>query len=73
MTPLAKALLAAIGALALGCTVSRLGTLETLPTGPVIPGTDSVKRCQSRHLIMCREGGGHSEVLTLLSSFCVVF
>jgi hypothetical protein len=43
MTPLAKALLGAIGTVALSCTVSRQGTLETLPTGPVIPVTVSVE------------------------------
>ncbi len=37
------ALLGVIAAVALGCTVSRQGTLETLPAGPVIPVTVSVE------------------------------
>ncbi len=43
MTRPARTLLGAAGVLALGCTVSREGTLETLPTGTVIPVTVSVE------------------------------
>ena len=37
------ALMGGVAALALGCTVAREGTLETLPSGPVIPVTVSVE------------------------------
>ena len=33
----------AVAALVLGCTVSRQGTLQTLPSGPVIPVTVAVE------------------------------
>jgi hypothetical protein len=36
-------LLGTLACLALGCAVSRQGTLETLPSGPVIPVTVSVE------------------------------
>ena len=39
----AAALLGAVAALALGCTVAREGTLEPLPSGAVIPVTVSVE------------------------------